>query len=567
MFFHYITTAIGVTFALGAIIGLIIIVDRRAEGQTSNATLWGMLVLLTVMVSYWGLGGFLLFDIDEAIFAEAAREMVKTGDYLTPSYNFVPRYDKPILIYWLMALSYKLFGVSEFSARFSAAFSGSLLVLFTFGFVKRVRGALPALFAALALLLNIGYFVYSHAAVTDITLCLLIGSSIYAFYLAIHTRKDRWIYCAWAAAALALLLKGLVGLFLPSAIAILYLLLSRNVREVKRFIKLRYILLFLLIAAPWHIAEFYVKGWEFFDSFVMKHQILRYTSGFKGKSGPFYYYVPIIAIVFYPWAAFIPAGIKRGVNEFKKGNGGLYLLSLIWFVFVLFFFSYAATKHPNYILPLLPSVAIMAGCVAAEYVQRKRGTLGKGAGIYIMGGLSALIAAALFALPFLNVKMDMALEPWFFFCLGALFLVNGLFSIIAWSRPLYSLSGMAVIMFLTLIFLRSTLITTASDSMQRALYDYGTYLKSINNVPHVITYEIHKPSVAFYAKRKVERISRGQVDDFMKEAGGQPVIIITSEKRYAELKRASEFEVIDRRGGYILISNAKSLAPVPKYRP
>ena len=271
MLFEHITPGVSAVIGLATLAGCIV-TDLSTEGR-KNYALWALLAVLTLVVSYCGLGGYLLFDIDEAIFAEASREMVETGDYLTPTYNYAPRYDKPILIYWFMSIAYKLFGISEFSARFTSAFSGTLLVLFTFGFVRRIRGNLPALFAALALLLNIGYFVYSHAAVTDISLCLLIAVSIYSFYLAIHTGNDRWIYGAWAGAALALLMKGLVGLFLPSVIAILYLLLSRNFREIKRFLGIRYLLLFIVIAGPWYAAEFSAQGWEFFDSFVMKHQV------------------------------------------------------------------------------------------------------------------------------------------------------------------------------------------------------------------------------------------------------------------------------------------------------
>ena len=261
---------------------------------------------------------------------------------------------------------------------------------------------------------------------------------------------------------------------------------------------------------------------------------------------------------------FVPAGIVRGIKELIRGSGGLYLLSFIWFVFVFCFFSYAATKHPNYTFPLLPAVAIMAGLGIGEcikLVQERRRVLG----IDLMGALSVLFAIAIIAVPFMDVKMTVPLSPWFFFALGGLFLVNGISSLIVYvyAKPLYAFACMAGIMLVTLVFLRITLVSTASTSLQEALYDYGTYVKGLKNVTHVVTYEIHKPSVSFYAERKVQRVTRFDINELIDREKEGTLVIITSDKRYNELKKARELFIVDRRGGYVLISNSSELPAIP----
>ncbi|MDP2689534.1 MAG: phosphatase PAP2 family protein, partial [Deltaproteobacteria bacterium] len=169
----------------GAVVGVWAGYLITCRGEVKRKWLLSGLTILIISMSFFKTGGFLLFDVDEAVFSEASREMVETGDYITPTYNYEARYDKPILFYWFMAAAFKLFGTNEFAARFTSGGFGVLLVFLTFLFIRRVRGELAAYACALVLLLNTGFFFYSHSAVTDMTLAFFITASIFSFYLAL----------------------------------------------------------------------------------------------------------------------------------------------------------------------------------------------------------------------------------------------------------------------------------------------------------------------------------------------------------------------------------------------
>src|SRR6266498_175509 len=142
-------------------------------------------VVVALFISFFRLGSLTLFDVDEAVFAEATKEMVESSDYITPTYNGENRYDKPILFYWLMAAAYKVFGVNEFSARFPSAAAAVLTALALFLFLRVLRKEKDALYAAISLTLSIYFLAYSHAAVTDMTLTLFISLSLMSFFLSI----------------------------------------------------------------------------------------------------------------------------------------------------------------------------------------------------------------------------------------------------------------------------------------------------------------------------------------------------------------------------------------------
>ncbi|HLC17898.1 MAG TPA: phosphatase PAP2 family protein, partial [Thermodesulfobacteriota bacterium] len=351
--------------AAGAALGLglgYVISNGKDLLKGNEKLLWAGILLLAVFVSFFKTGGFLLFDVDEAVFSEASREMLLTGDYLTPTYNFEPRYDKPILIYWFMSLSFALFGVTEFAARLPSSGFGVGLALVTFSFVRRFSGVKEAVFSTLVLLLNLEFFVYSHSAVTDMPLAFFISGSLFSFYAAVKTGERKFHALFWVSSALAVLTKGAIGLVFPLAISLVHLAATRDLAAAKRFLRPAYIILFLVVAVPWFAAEYHLRGWEFIDAFIIKHHIKRYTGVISSHSGPFYYYALILMAGLYPWVAFLPGAVYRGV--LRRGgdeNADLGLFLSIWFLLILVFFSAASTKLPNYILPLVPAASVLAG--------------------------------------------------------------------------------------------------------------------------------------------------------------------------------------------------------------
>ena len=176
-----------------------------------------LLAVLAGLLFFLALGSMGLTDRDEGRNAEAGREMLETGDWISPTFNYEPRFAKPALVYWLMSLSYKWFGVDEFSARLPSAVFGLALILLQYLFLSRFYGALVGLFGALMLLLNIEIIGLSRMVLTDSVLIFLTTLSLFSFWLGFqgHERERWWRWVFYVGMGLATLAKGPVGCLVP----------------------------------------------------------------------------------------------------------------------------------------------------------------------------------------------------------------------------------------------------------------------------------------------------------------------------------------------------------------
>ncbi len=529
------------------------------------------LLILSIFISFFKTGSMLVFDVDEAVFSEASREMVETGDYITPQYNYEPRYDKPILIYWFMALSYRLFGVNEFAARFASSAFGVLLVMMTFFFMRRIRGDLSAFFASLALLLNVEFFVYSHSAVTDMTLAFFITASLYSFYLAVTENDSSWAVAFWGACALAVLTKGAVGLLFPVGIGFLYLLASRNLQAITLFLRPRHLILFFALAAPWFIIETYINGMDFINAFVVKHHFKRYTEVISSHGGPLYYYLGVLAAGFFPWVSFLPEAVYRGFKELKKGAGGgqgcapLYLFAAIWLLFVLIFFSISSTKLPNYIFPLMPAGAVMAGLLTADLRDMEPTRRMKS--LCLLISLSAIFAAAIFLVPHIELKTEIALPKYLFWGVGAVFFVILGLSLAGLHRPLESVAGIASMMIALLVILRLYGAAPVNLYFQKDLYAFASYAKRLGRDTVLAAYEINQPSIAFYAQRKAAKVEKARTSDIREYSRSGPLLVITLKTKAGELAEFKDLKAVADRGKYVLLSNIPDAPPLVEAHP
>ena len=517
-----------------------------------------LLITAAVALAFFKLGGFILFDVDEAVFSEATREMVTAGDYITPLYNALPRYDKPILFYWFMSLAFHLFGISEFAARFTSATLGVLLIVITYLFVKRVKNEKAAFWAGLCLLLNIEFFLYTHSAVTDMTLTFFITSALFSLYLGLSESGEggsalsgggRWFALFWLASACAVLTKGIVGLLFPSTIAGLYLIVTGNLRRTGELLKARYLLLFFIVAAPWFILQFSINGWEFYDAFIVKHHFKRYTGVISGHSGPVYFYLGILLVGFFPWIFFLPGALMKGLRE-----RGLHRYCALWFLFVLLFFSVSKTKLPNYILPLFPAMGVMVGIELSEFT-RKRGRIA----FYLLATLSVIVASTLFLLPSMELAMEIAYAPAFFYGLAAIFLIISCFAYLRAAGKSAALGGIALLTALLLVFLRTYAIPPANLHLQRSLYDYARYSAAVLAPGDTLaTYDINQPSILFYARRGITKVEGGDSATIREFPGDRGLLVITKRERVAELQDSAALTLIDDDGRYALLTNLKS---------
>jgi 4-amino-4-deoxy-L-arabinose transferase-like glycosyltransferase len=505
-----------------------------------NKNIIMLLFAAALFIAMFRLDAVTLFDVDEAIFSTATKEMVESGDWITPTYNGEIRYDKPIFFYWVMALSYKAFGVNEFGARFPSAVAGFLLALSLYFFAKRVCNETVAFYAMMATCLSAYFLVYSRSAVTDMVLILFITLSLFSFYIAV-SKDRRYIYGFYLFSALAFLTKGLIGIVFPFGIAVIYMLITGGFRGLLKIFDLKASLLFILVAVPWYAAQFAINGDDFFQQFFMKHHFKRYTDVISGHKGPFYYYVITLAIGISPWIVFMPAGIVRAARE----RTGILLFSAIWFAVVFIFFSFSTTKLPNYILAALPPVAILIAAGMTDLNIRAQ----KAAWFVIAIG-ALLAAAGMMFVPPLLEKIGITDTAWTMWVITILIVMSAIsFYSVRLSKPLYA--PLACVMFALLIILLYSALPPASQHLQGALHKFSLYAKENVSVDErIICYGINNPSIVFYSDHKIANIrGKDSLSEYVKEKKDR--LAIAKLKDEDTMKEAG-FILLQKEGGYAL---------------
>lgn len=514
------------------------------------------LLIVVLTISFFRLASLTLFDVDEAVFSEATREMVESDNWLTPTYNGVNRYDKPILFYWIMALSYKTFGINEWGARFPSASAGTLLCLFLFLFMRRQADERHAFFTVISLVLSLYFVLYSHAAVTDMTLTLFITLSLLCFYQFVGQEQESaqsrrfYLYGFYLFSALAVLTKGLIGIVFPFGIAGLYLLITEGIGGTGKIISAGGAALFLLVAAPWYLAELSVNGREFVDQFFIKHHFKRYTDVISGHKGPWYYYVLTLLIGLVPWVTFLPGGIAGAWSRFRLArskNGAVTahspeFFALLWFAVIVVFFSFSTTKLPNYILPSIPAAAILiAKGMVRQSEKQIRYTKILMAVVSLLLGVGALVGPVL-ADKYL-VRLGAAgpisgfqagfpseLQAWMGFLAIILFAGTALNLVGAVRKKSYHELG-AVLMLLILLLLSLKALPIANQYLQGTLHRYSRYaLDHLGPEGSLIGYKISRPSIVFYSRHAVAGADQpAELEQLLKSDKQTIVITIASE--------------------------------------
>lgn len=490
--------------------------------------------------------------------------MAESGNWLTPTYNGENRYDKPILFYWLMAASYRVFGVNEFGARFPSALSGFLLGLVILLFVRSFDGERKALYAAFSFTLSIYFLVYSHAAVTDMALTLFITLSLFCFFLSLgrDKRAGRYLYGFYLFSALAFLTKGLVGVLFPFGIALVYLLIIDGVKGPRRALSMKGFILFLLVSAPWYLAQLAINGREFFEQFFIKHHFRRYTGVISGHRGPFYYYLPVLFIGMLPWITFLPGGIKSafrdagksvsGSNNSTEGGSSLSvqspsidLFAFVWLVFIVLFFSLSTTKLPNYVLPAVPAASILTGAGMAREDRWRSYAYAVIAVMTFSGGIVFL------ASPKYLVRLGVTDAAWIYGAAAVFFAqaIVGFYAFVS-RKALYGTTAVLVGMFLLLLSVKA--MPLVGQNLQGTLHKYSLYAKErLGAGEKIISYGINNPSIVFYSGHRVVRI--GRVDELLPLLGGRGRILMIAKAKETEGLSRLGFAVLEEDGKYAIL--------------
>jgi len=330
----------------------------------------GLCALIACLLYLPALGRPALWEPDEGRYAEIAREMVRSGDYVTPRDDWVRYFEKPPLMYWAGALAIKLLGTNEFAVRLPAALFSIGQVAITCALAEEMFGAAAGLAAAASLALSPLFFGFGRFLTLDPALSFFTAAALGCFYMAARaapgldrSRGRGWLYLAAAMMALGTLSKGPVALVISGSVALAYMIVEGRSRELIRIPWLGCALIYVAIVAPWFVLVAR-RNPDFLEFFFVHEHLQRYLSSTEHAWGP-YFFIPVTLAGMWPWVYFVPRAIAQSRRPDREDGPSIdrstLAFLLIWFGFVLVFFSVPRSKLGSYILPGLPPLAILAG--------------------------------------------------------------------------------------------------------------------------------------------------------------------------------------------------------------
>lgn len=317
------------------------------------------LILLLAVNFLVGLGSTPLFDLDEGAFSSATMEMLIRGDFITTYMGGELRFDKPILIYWLQALSVWLFGLNEFSLRLPSAICATLWCWAVYEFCRHFLNTSKATTACILLASSLIISIISRAATADALLNLWICLALFDAYRHFNQQDTQQSSAKYALRAylwvgLGVLTKGPIAILIPIASITIYALLSKKIKAWRRLLINPFgWLICLTVFLPWYIAEYLAQGQAFIDGFFLKHNLSRFSNTMENHGGNLLYYMPVSLLVFMPVTGFflqLLAHLRLFSSSALKRLDSLDLFCWSWFLFVLIFFSFSKTQLPHYLL-------------------------------------------------------------------------------------------------------------------------------------------------------------------------------------------------------------------------
>jgi 4-amino-4-deoxy-L-arabinose transferase-like glycosyltransferase len=322
--------------------------------------------LLAFVIFLSGLGAVGFVGPDEARYADVARGMLLSGDYVTPRLFGEPWFEKPPLYYWIASQLFR-FTANEQTARLPSAIAAILFLLIWFRVARRQFGQTTAMLATIFLASTLGWIGFAHAAAMDMLFAVTLDLALLLLALWFWERRPAHLYGFYALLGLATLAKGPLAVGLAGLVAIAYVATFREWGALRKLVLSPATAAFVAIAAPWYVLCYAYNGEPFVEEFLIRHNLARLVSAAElGHGQPFWFYIPILLAGLFPWSAMLLLPL---VEVARKGSGLFQdqrRAFLFWWIALPFlFFSLAENKLPGYLLPILPPltlwIAILAG--------------------------------------------------------------------------------------------------------------------------------------------------------------------------------------------------------------
>ncbi len=484
-----------------------------------------MLLLGLLCLGLFGLrlGSSTLPNPDESRYAEIPREMLATGDWVTPRLNGVNYFEKPPLVYWTVAASQRLFGANEWAIRAIPALFALGGVLLTYATARRLYGRDAGLAAGVVLATALLYFGLARILLLDMVVSVLMSAALFCFILGVEEpagARRRWLfYGLYASMALATLTKGLIGFLVTGAVMFLWLLVFNQWRRLRPFYLPTGALLFLALAAPWHVLAALRNETWVHRYFVFEHW-QRFTSPAAGRGGPWWYFIPIVLVGLFPWCGFLWPALRsalRGGWAARQANANAWFFAT-WAGFIFLFFSLSHSKLPPYILPVFPPLAVLLGAWLTQPAEGPQNEDRLRSGSVIFSVLCGLLGAAMLAAvlkPGLVIRdplQALALRP-YAFVLTTIALAGG--GLVFWlggrrraAPALRAMVGTTVVFYAALTF-------AVPDIQRRGTVELARIVNTrARPGDRVVHYHEFFHDFTFYARRVVDVVGSKGKDPF-----------------------------------------------------
>ncbi len=370
------------------------------------------LLAAAILPYFIGLGATSIVDANEAYYTETPREMIESGDWINPTFNFEPRFNKPPLSYWVVALSYEAFGVSLWSARFPIAL-GAVAIFATVFVLGRLAFSTDAgLLAALTLAASPRVLLFARRIIIDVYTAMFCGAAVLFFALAQSrpARRRLWLALMYVAIGLGVMTKGPVGAVLPALAIAAYFACCENLVAFRRLMLPLGIAIVALIVVPYYAALYAEHGWTQISRFVLTENIGRFTEGTGAPNRGLFFFIPIVlADLYFPWSLALPiafalvpwrlvAGLWKRWRSGVPGSAGsdvppaaerIRLLLVLWILAVVAFFSLSRAQQDLYVLPFVAGAAPLVGGLMEQW------TAGPGSQMRARFTSAALLVVAL----------------------------------------------------------------------------------------------------------------------------------------------------------------------------
>ena len=406
---------------------------------------FALLLGLCLIIYFVNLGQWDLWNPDEPRYAEVSREMVKGGDWILMHRNGELYTDKPPLFFWAVAISSFLWqGFSPFAVRFPSALFGTLTVLLTFFIGKRLYSSRTGFLSGLILATSVQFAYLSTRGNIDATLTFFTTVSILCFLQWYQRRQEGEAFPArmkglsfygyYGGMALATLAKGPVGFILPFAVTLLFLMVQKEWKGIKKMRLFSGILLFMAIVLAWYLPAVLEGGKYYLNETLLHQSVERYARG-SSHIRPIYYYLYSFPPDFLPWIIFLPAAMVYGFSRAMTAKRKEFLFLMVWFVFIFLFFTLSKGKRGLYFLPLFPAASLMIGKLWEDLVSFSVRHLRHEWITIPLYGLMGVIFVAGVALPWV---ISAKLPPYFSYSLPVAFILVGVsISLFLFNRSKY----------------------------------------------------------------------------------------------------------------------------------